>query len=99
MKLVKLLGLRYVWVDLLCLVQDDPEDLRRGTAVMDNVFERSWLTVIAACGNHANCGLPAVTGTRAPQHAMRIIDKTRLGLYTPLDWALVATVYQTRGWT
>ncbi|KAF4841385.1 hypothetical protein CGCSCA4_v009552 [Colletotrichum siamense] len=99
MKLVKLLGLRYVWVDLLCLVQDDPEDLRRGTAVMDNVFERSWLTVIAACGNHANYGLPAVTGTRAPQHAMRITDKTRLGLYTPLDWALAATVYQTRGWT
>ncbi|KAI8296253.1 hypothetical protein K4K56_006226 [Colletotrichum sp. SAR 10_98] len=30
---------------------------------------------------------------------MRITDKTRLGLYTPLEWALAATVYQTRGWT
>nr|XP_036578178.1 uncharacterized protein CTRU02_11967 [Colletotrichum truncatum]KAF6785342.1 hypothetical protein CTRU02_11967 [Colletotrichum truncatum] len=97
--LVKLLGLRYLWVDLLCLIQDDPDDLSRGTAVMDNVYERSWLTVIAACGHDANSGLPAVTGTRAPQQTFRITPTVRFGLYTPLDWALAATVYQTRGWT
>ncbi|KAK4215741.1 HET-domain-containing protein [Rhypophila decipiens] len=41
--LVRGLGIRYLWVDSICLVQNDPEDLKRGVQVMDQIFEYSWL--------------------------------------------------------
>ncbi|KAF6806391.1 heterokaryon incompatibility protein [Colletotrichum sojae] len=39
--LVKKLERRYLWVDTLCLVQDDPADLGAGVNVMDQIYEAS----------------------------------------------------------
>lgn len=47
------LGARYIWVDALCLVQNDAADLSKGVQVMDAIFERSWLTIVAASGHDA----------------------------------------------
>jgi hypothetical protein len=37
--LVRKLELRYLWVDALCLLQNDWQDLDRGVNVMDQVYE------------------------------------------------------------
>ncbi|KAM5343593.1 hypothetical protein ACJ41O_012130 [Fusarium nematophilum] len=99
--LAQKLGARYIWVDALCLLQNDRDDLERGVNVMDLIYERSWLTVVAACGSDANADLPGVRLSSRPASDLTIEVKpqTRLGLHTSLDQLLQASAYHPRGWT
>ncbi|KAH0426025.1 hypothetical protein CcaCcLH18_10608 [Colletotrichum camelliae] len=98
-QLARRLNIRYVWVDAFCLIQDDVEDLLQGIGVMDNIFERSWLTAVAASG-HANSGLPGFSGgSRLPREATMIQPDISTTVFMDLDGMLESTVYQTRGWT
>ncbi|OJD28951.1 heterokaryon incompatibility protein [Diplodia corticola] len=45
---VRTLGLRYIWIDSLCIVQDDHDDWLRESEQMGMIYERAVLT-IAAC--------------------------------------------------
>ncbi|KAH8724540.1 heterokaryon incompatibility protein-domain-containing protein [Phaeosphaeriaceae sp. PMI808] len=42
------LGLQYIWIDSLCIIQDDPEDLSREIAKMANTFQGAFVTISAA---------------------------------------------------
>jgi hypothetical protein len=42
------LGLEFLWVDALCIVQDDPEDLKRELASMPQIYQRAWVTISAS---------------------------------------------------
>jgi hypothetical protein len=99
--LTKLLGEKFLWVDRLCLVQDDPDDLRQGIPKMDLVYEGSVLCVIAAAGEDADGGLPGVhPGEReVTQHVEEIRPGLRLVKVTNLYPALGVTYYMKRGWT
>jgi len=55
--LVRQLGVRYVWIDSLCIVQDDPEDWRGQAAVMADVYHGSWLNVAATAAQDGTDGL------------------------------------------
>lgn len=99
-ELAKKLGVNHVWVDALCLVQDDPGDLRRGIDTMDNIFERSWLTVVAACGRNANSGLPGVQkNSRTLNESVEVKPGVQMMIKVDLDRMLQFTIYHTRGWT
>jgi hypothetical protein len=55
------LGYRYLWVDALCIVQDDPSRVKkRYLDQMDAVYNCSALTIAAASGRHADCGIPGI---------------------------------------
>ena len=54
------LGERYVWVDSLCIVKDDPITRDSQIANMHLIYGLATLTVIAADGTHANAGLPGI---------------------------------------
>lgn len=100
-ELVRRLGAKYLWVDTLCLLQNDQRDLALGIRVMDQIYETSWLVIIAACGHNADWGLP---GIREESRTMELIasdvtEKISLGLYTPLDCLLSNSVYSSRAWT
>ncbi|KAJ4253854.1 hypothetical protein NW762_010249 [Fusarium torreyae] len=99
--LAKKLHIQYLWVDALCLIQNDSDDLEQGVNVMDLIYERSLLTIIAACGTDANAGLPGVqTGSRqASRPTLEIEPGIRLGLYSGLDQLLKPSAYYSRGWT
>ncbi|KAH8892532.1 HET-domain-containing protein [Thozetella sp. PMI_491] len=99
--LVKKLKIRYLWVDALCLVQNDPDDVRRGVTVMDRIYERSYFTVVAADGHDANYGLPGVevcTRTDAPP-AFKVLPGVSLRIWVQLELLLRSSIYETRGWT
>lgn len=65
--LIAALGQRYLWVDSLCLVQDDEEDVSMGIEQMNSIYHGSYLTIVAASGADASAGLPATAASpRAP---------------------------------
>ncbi|CAH0047729.1 unnamed protein product [Clonostachys solani] len=99
--ITQLVGERYLWVDSLCLVQNDPEDLRHGTSVMDLIYEQSILCIVAAGGKDANAGLRgAGPGSRGTSQAIAEIEPgLRLAVYTDPCHLLQDTVYNSRGWT
>ncbi|KAI1662792.1 HET-domain-containing protein [Daldinia decipiens] len=47
-KVTRALGLRYLWVDAFCIVQDSKEDKARNIAQIRNIFRHSYITIIAA---------------------------------------------------
>jgi hypothetical protein len=58
------LGIRYLWVDTLCIIQDDPEDWERESSKMNQIY-RSSLVMIAASGSkdgRGGCFLPKPAG-------------------------------------
>lgn len=68
MRLVKALEERYLWVDCLCIVQDDPATKHRDILKMDVIYSRAVATILALHGHDTNAGLPGVRpGTRPPR--------------------------------
>jgi hypothetical protein len=51
-----LAGLRFIWIDCLCIVQDDAEDWNIEAATMASVYENAFLT-IASSGCESGHGL------------------------------------------
>lgn len=45
---VKKLGIRYIWIDALCIVQDDQDDWETESVAMCDVFAHSEVTICAA---------------------------------------------------
>lgn len=50
------LGILYLWIDALCILQDSDEDKLRQISMMAKIYRNSFLTLIAACGNNVNEG-------------------------------------------
>jgi len=68
MDLCRSIGYRYLWVDALCLVQDDMEDMMYQLAGMDDVFKNAAITLVAAEGDHSDYGLiPLEIPDRTPR--------------------------------
>lgn len=54
------IGLVYIWIDALCIIQDSPEDKAVQIPQMHQIFSRAELTIVAAYGSNADAGLPGV---------------------------------------
>lgn len=77
MTLTKELGNRYLWVDALCIIQDDPADLAVQIQHMNDVYGCASLTIVAASGSDSNAGLP---GLRPNSRMSLIIDEELEGV-------------------
>lgn len=79
MDFVKSLQERYLWVDALCIVQDDENQKSRDIPRMDIVYGKAFATIVALEGTDADAGLPGVrAGTREPQNitALTVSNKS-----------------------
>lgn len=45
--LVRKLGIQYLWIDALCIIQDDPDDWEKEAAMMGDVYRQSYVTIVA----------------------------------------------------
>ncbi|KAM5349252.1 hypothetical protein ACJ41O_005759 [Fusarium nematophilum] len=51
--LTRQLGIRYLWIDALCIIQDSEEDWEKECSVMCDTYSRATLTVAAASSTSA----------------------------------------------
>ncbi|KAK8057937.1 hypothetical protein PG996_011874 [Apiospora saccharicola] len=50
------LGVQYLWIDSLCILQDSQQDWVRESAKMRDVYENSWLTIAASRASDSEQG-------------------------------------------
>ncbi|EKG20514.1 Heterokaryon incompatibility [Macrophomina phaseolina MS6] len=62
MSLVASMGERFLWVDALCIIQDDIGMQQSQIMKMDRIYENALLTIVAASGQDSEAGLPGVPG-------------------------------------
>lgn len=53
---IRALGIRYLWVDAYCILQDSEEDKQREIGNMNQIYKTSFLTIIAAKAEKASDG-------------------------------------------
>ncbi|KAH6962719.1 heterokaryon incompatibility protein-domain-containing protein [Fusarium avenaceum] len=65
--IAKSLGFKYIWIDSLCIVQDDAEDWKHESVRMGSVYGRSGLNIAAtaASDGQVGCWLPRDTDWRS----------------------------------
>lgn len=51
------LGIRYLWIDSLCIIQDSPQDWQLEAARMAGIYRNSWLTVYATASSSPSSGI------------------------------------------
>lgn len=54
--ITRALGLRYLWADSLCIIQDDTEDWERECAQMKSIYSEAHLTISALAGDNCQSG-------------------------------------------
>jgi hypothetical protein len=101
--LVNAVGERYLWVDALCIVQDDPAIQQKQLAQMGLIYSLAAFTIVAAAGTDANAGLPGVRpGTRDIDQSLIFVGQH--SLITVVDGddyygGVKESNWVTRGWT
>ncbi|KAK4096472.1 HET-domain-containing protein [Parathielavia hyrcaniae] len=56
MMIARAAGIPYIWIDALCIIQDDMEDWQREAATMDRVYGGSQLTIAASHSPDSSAG-------------------------------------------
>ena len=110
---VRNLGIRYLWIDALCIIQDDKEDWAREAVKMDKVYGDAFLTIVATStksdveGFLHRSPLPPVV--RMPYQAYAAPETGESHYYLSYrrsggnegSWSRVfnESLWSTRGWT
>ncbi|KAI0968257.1 HET-domain-containing protein [Xylaria arbuscula] len=98
----KAIGLRYLWVDALCIIQDDGyKGKLPHIKEMNRIYETAELVIVAMSSRDAGFGIPGVRPwTRdVEQHIEQVTPRLRLGVRTGYGDDSIGCVYSTRGWT
>lgn len=107
MGVVGLLGERYLWVDTLCIVQDEESQKYRELAKMGAIYANASVTIMAVQGEHANSGLRGFRGISEPRYLRQVVHLLTDGvtaIQTPVEGnhyelASKHSVWATRAWT
>jgi len=76
------LGYRYIWVDALCIVQDDEMSKQKELAQMGRIYTSSFLTIQPTASGSVNQGFLALRQPPAAQPIRLVFHKNAYGLST-----------------
>ncbi|KAB8242097.1 heterokaryon incompatibility protein-domain-containing protein [Aspergillus flavus] len=58
------LGIRYLWIDALCIIQDSQDDWAQESVKMGHIYDSSYLTIAASASEDSNGGCYRGAGIR-----------------------------------
>ncbi|KAF4949992.1 hypothetical protein FSARC_13326 [Fusarium sarcochroum] len=90
MWLAKKLGIRHIWIDRICIIQDNREEMEDHIKHMAFVFSNAYLTIVAASGD-VHTGLASLDPKRSTR-GIRTTGRSHQELVAASPW-------YTRGWT
>ncbi|KAI0138500.1 HET-domain-containing protein [Hypoxylon sp. NC0597] len=95
------LGLKYLWVDALCIDQTPSLEKVQQLNMMDLIYSCSWATIVALHSDNADTGLCGLSSRnpRAPQRSETVEGSQLLSLFPGLHQELMRSTYNTRAWT
>lgn len=104
MKVARDIGLCYLWIDALCIMQDSTEDVAKNVTMMDEIYGGAALTIVASTNVNPHCGLPGVSTT--PRSKIQITQTVQgmclstafHDLRRRLD-DIENSIWNTRAWT
>lgn len=94
------IGERYLWVDSLCIIQDDYNTKQLHLDNMAFIYANSYFTLVAAEGPNADHGLRGVGASKRdlPIHKIRLPSGS-LVLNKPRAGFRLDSIWNSRGWT
>lgn len=103
-KVTREAGLRYLWVDALCILQDDPDDKAKIISKMGPIYGGATLTIIASSNKDPHEGLPGMgTAHRPVAQDIATVQgmKLAVGLHDPRQPIpdIDGSVWSSRAWT
>jgi hypothetical protein len=99
-ELVREIGEQYLWVDAMCILQDNLEDKKEQIGSMGKIYGNSILTICICCGEDANYGIPGIRpGTRTTRQVAVVVGNLVLGNDVHDSEDLEHMKWDTRGWT
>jgi len=95
------IGERYLWIDSLCIVQDDADDKKNQISALDQIYSSAVLTVAVTSDETANDGLAGMgAGPRTfRQHIEKVQDMYLANRSVGFDTAVNDSIWNTRAWT
>lgn len=103
MQLTGMVGYDYVWVDALCIVQDDSAARDHQITQMHEIYQHADVTIVAADGSDCTNGLPGVSksGSRVKKHGCIDLPGGLRLQKVPLSTrhSIQESPWRTRGWT
>ncbi|KAI4599481.1 hypothetical protein KJ359_001923 [Pestalotiopsis sp. 9143b] len=100
MAVVDSLGIRYIWVDALCIIQDNSEDWERTAPLMEELYGNGKVNICAAAGSDAYRGVPGSVHTpRTTQQPVTQCFGLDLIAVKPVESRIRYTKWNSRAWT
>ncbi|KAM0417359.1 hypothetical protein ACHAPT_012675 [Fusarium lateritium] len=98
--LVHGLGIRYIWIDALCIVQDSSHSWNLNARAMHLIYGNSTFTICAADGMDATASLSALDdGCEPGQTVVKYAEGVCLMLHRPAETSIQTTQWNKRAWT
>ncbi|KAL0939225.1 uncharacterized protein CTRU02_205835 [Colletotrichum truncatum] len=99
-RLVADLGERFLWVDALCIVQDDANHKDLLINSMHTIYENALLTIFASAGADSSAGLPGMHPTPRGSSQLVVEVAPDLKLVSPIRYQNIKkSKWESRGWT
>lgn len=99
-RVTRALGVRYLWIDSLCIIQEDPDDWAAEAGRMEDVFSHAYCTIAASS---ASSSLVGFLGERQPRDAIMLPTSGGALLYLAEDIDdfradVENSILSSRGW-
>jgi hypothetical protein len=94
------IGERFLWVDSLCICQDDASTKHGQISAMNSIYAKATLTLVALEGD-ASYGLPGVEPYASPRHQqVETVHGIRIVTVMPdINEIECGSVWRSRAWT
>lgn len=102
MLVCRLLNIRYLWVDSLCIIQDSNHHAPGQIAHMHHIYHEAYLTLLVAAGSECASGIPSIQ-PHPPLPPAVIIDQVKFAVvphsFDMIEYRVQTSTWNQRCWT